>query len=79
MKKKLETKRFIYGYTYQELVQEKEKTDKKIRDLEYRNVHLETTNKALEETFAVLENREKKKHRNSWGGKSMRKKSWNIH
>lgn len=52
----------FYAEKYQELIEEKEKTDKKIKSLEHRNVHLETSNKALEERIAYLELREKGKN-----------------
>lgn len=52
----------FYAEKYQELIEEKEKTDKKIKALEQRNVHLETCNKALEERIVYLEVREKEKN-----------------
>uniref|UniRef100_A0A2H1WRH6 SFRICE_041476 n=1 Tax=Spodoptera frugiperda TaxID=7108 RepID=A0A2H1WRH6_SPOFR len=62
MKKTLETMSddiSFYAEKYQQLIEEKEKSDKKIKALEHKNVHLETCNKALEERLAYLEVREK--------------------
>ncbi|CAH1286864.1 unnamed protein product [Chrysodeixis includens] len=52
----------FYAEKYQELIMEKEKTDKKIKSLENKNVHLETVNKALEERITYLEIREREKN-----------------
>lgn len=52
----------FYAEKYQELMEEKEKTDKKIKALEHKNVHLETSNKALEERITYLEIKEKERN-----------------
>lgn len=52
----------FYAEKYQELVEEREKTDRKIKALEHKNVNLETRNKALEERLAYLETRDREKN-----------------
>lgn len=52
----------FYAEKYQELIEEKEKSDKKIKALEHKNVHLETLNKSLEERIANLEIHEKERN-----------------
>lgn len=45
----------FYVEKYQEFIEEKEKTDKKVRALlEHKNFHLETLNKTLEERLFFL-------------------------
>ncbi|KAF9423065.1 hypothetical protein HW555_001369 [Spodoptera exigua] len=57
----------FYAEKYQELIEEKEKSDKKIKALEHKNVHLETSIKALEERVSYLEVREKGKNIEIYG------------
>lgn len=52
----------FYAEKYQELIEEKEKTDKKIKALEHKNSHLETVNKSLEERIAYLEIQDKERN-----------------
>ncbi|KAJ2941114.1 hypothetical protein O0L34_g10349 [Tuta absoluta] len=49
----------FYAAQYQEMVEFKKKTEKKLTSLEQKNVYLEKCNKALEERIQTLEQREK--------------------
>ncbi|CAG9791317.1 unnamed protein product [Diatraea saccharalis] len=52
----------FYSEKYQELFEEKEKTDKKIKSLDYKSRQTGGNIKALEERIVFLENRDKSKN-----------------
>ncbi|XP_063363641.1 uncharacterized protein LOC134652394 [Cydia amplana] len=52
----------FYSAKYQELIEDRDKANNRIKALEHRNNHLETCNRALEERVTWLETKEKEKN-----------------
>ncbi|XP_063384648.1 uncharacterized protein LOC134670766 [Cydia fagiglandana] len=52
----------FYAAKYQELTEDRDKANNRIKTLEHRNNHLETCNRALEERVTWLETKEKEKN-----------------